>query len=521
MKQFCMVAIGLTVASSGWADGVVDIDLGSLNPGTYSYTGTTVGGNSNIGNYTYNNLPIPPQVGWDQEFIYQFTTTERATIGLSSDDDNGEVSGVDNDFILTDTLTTTLNALNRPTINDVSLLASGGSFGLYEPGTYYLIVDAFQADNVFANPGPGAAGAFNFDLTIDALPVPALQAPVASYFFNNTLAANEPGAPALQALNHASANGFVTSSVPADFTAAAPTPESRTAYRFDGAVGAGNNAGLVLDPSGLLTDNGVYSVEMVVKFDDLQSDFVKVLSFNGDDDDAGIYIYPEGQSVALLATEAPASPDGGSNEFDGFQAVEDTYFHLVVSLERRTALNELGEEVELVDLANLYFNGTALDIPASPLTDTFGDFDLDVTNGILSFFNDDGVFGFNEVSDGSVAKIALYDQALSLEQAATLAQNPFSPVFGGPGVVGDYNDSGTVEQGDLDLVLNNWGTARPFDPNGEPFATTIVDQEELDRVLNNWGGSSLASFAGSAIPEPTAVAAMVGLGALGLRRRVA
>ena len=54
-------------------------------------------------------------------------------------------------------------------------------------------------------------------------------------------------------------------------------------------------------------------------------------------------------------------------------------------------------------------------------------------------------------------------------------------------LVGDYNDSGSVEQGDLDLVLNNWGQTRTFDPSGDAFATDAVDQEELDRVLNNWG----------------------------------
>ena len=28
---------------------------------------------------------------------------------------------------------------------------------------------------------------------------------------------------------------------------------------------------------------------------------------------------------------------------------------------------------------------------------------------------------------------------------------------GGPSIPGDYNNSGQVEQGDLDLVLQNWG----------------------------------------------------------------
>ncbi len=79
-------------------------------------------------------------------------------------------------------------------------------------------------------------------------------------------------------------------------------------------------------------------------------------------------------------------------------------------------------------------------------------------------------------------------------------------------VPGDYNGSGSVEQGDLDLVLNNWGGPRPsgaggFVANAEGFATANVDQEELDRVLNNWGGADRPNSRGVVVPEP---ALMVG-----------
>ncbi|MEM8783547.1 MAG: PEP-CTERM sorting domain-containing protein [Planctomycetota bacterium] len=87
------------------------------------------------------------------------------------------------------------------------------------------------------------------------------------------------------------------------------------------------------------------------------------------------------------------------------------------------------------------------------------------------------------------------------------------------GIVGDYDDSGQVEQGDLNLVLNNWGTAAPFDPNGDPFETTNVDQEELNRVLNNWGSTTAPSFEGAAVPEPGSLALLAGLAALSRRRR--
>ena len=99
--------------------------------------------------------------------------------------------------------------------------------------------------------------------------------------------------------------------------------------------------------------------------------------------------------------------------------------------------------------------------------------------------------------------------------------NPGTPVTTNPGLAGDYNDSGSVEQGDLDLVLNNWGGPRGagFIANAEGFDTGNVDQEELDRVLNNWGSSNSPAVNGASVPEP----GLAALGAIallaGLRRR--
>ncbi|MEM1445103.1 MAG: hypothetical protein AAGF84_03550 [Planctomycetota bacterium] len=88
-------------------------------------------------------------------------------------------------------------------------------------------------------------------------------------------------------------------------------------------------------------------------------------------------------------------------------------------------------------------------------------------------------------------------------------------------LAGDYNFSGRVEQGDLNLVLSNWGQERTFENGGEPFATDVVDQEELNRVLSNWGSSNAPSFAGFDVPEPAGLGA-VWIGALSTltRRRM-
>ncbi|MEM1445102.1 MAG: hypothetical protein AAGF84_03545 [Planctomycetota bacterium] len=89
------------------------------------------------------------------------------------------------------------------------------------------------------------------------------------------------------------------------------------------------------------------------------------------------------------------------------------------------------------------------------------------------------------------------------------------------GLAGDFNGSGAVEQGDLNLVLNNWGGNRTFEDGTTAFATNNVDQEELNAVLNNWGASAAPSFAGFDVPEPTGLAALAGLAFCGTRRRAA
>lgn len=105
--------------------------------------------------------------------------------------------------------------------------------------------------------------------------------------------------------------------------------------------------------------------------------------------------------------------------------------------------------------------------------------------------------------------------------AVTMSDGTF--FFADPGIgaiAGDYNDSGTVEQGDLDLVLLNWGTDSPPVPSGwinqQPgtgdFTTSVIDQEELDGVLLNWGNTGAGA---ATVPEPS-LATLAGLAAVQL-----
>jgi len=57
----------------------------------------------------------------------------------------------------------------------------------------------------------------------------------------------------------------------------------------------------------------------------------------------------------------------------------------------------------------------------------------------------------------------------------------------GPIIPGDLDCSGFVGQGDLDIVLDNWGMSPPPDSRADPTGDDFVGQDDLDVVLDHWG----------------------------------
>ena len=100
----------------------------------------------------------------------------------------------------------------------------------------------------------------------------------------------------------------------------------------------------------------------------------------------------------------------------------------------------------------------------------------------------------------------------------TLPDNSVTLVNSTSVIAGDYDDSGQVGQGDLDLVLLNWGATAPPVPGGwvNEQPTGLIGQAQLDGVLLNWGNTSLAA---NAVPEPTSFVLVTLAGLLVATRR--
>jgi hypothetical protein len=153
-----------------------------------------------------------------------------------------------------------------------------------------------------------------------------------------------------------------------------------------------------------------------------------------------------------------------------------------------------------------------------------------LTASIFDVVTGEKVFDFPTVTNGSEPYTAVSidgNHAVFVVDNNPILGADSGPVyvatFGEISISGDYNNNGTVEQSDLDLVLLHWGEAASPVPDGWASQLPLgrVDQDELDAVLLNWGNTTPAATATAAVPEPSSalLATLLAVGALAVVRR--
>ncbi|GAB1720388.1 MAG: hypothetical protein NTAFB09_21190 [Nitrosospira sp.] len=224
----------------------------------------------------------------------------------------------------------------------------------------------------------------------------AASTPVAEYRFNNSLGSSVNGAPALVPTDPLGQNAFQTDSV---------LGNNRQVYSFKGVADpVTDQAGLSLDTSGLISNNAVYSVEIVFKFTEHENAWRRIIDVQNRQSDNGFYVDP-------------------GNKLDIYPVIGGAAF-----------TNNVYHDVFLTNnngTATFYLDGSP---QATAMTHVM---DID-SNNQMNFFLDNVVAGGQrEYSSGSVALIRVYNEALNAPPVPSIPEpETYAMLLAGLGLVG-------------------------------------------------------------------------------------
>ncbi len=249
----------------------------------------------------------------------------------------------------------------------------------------------------------------------------------AEYYFNGTLNSSTPGAPALTPIDPLGLNHFTNDLV---------NGQAQTVFNWIGnATPVIQQSGFALDPTGLVSPTN-YSVEMVFKLTDRDSQWRRLIDVSNRQSDDGFYVDP-GNHLAVYPIISSATP-----------FVMNTYQHVVMSV---------GGGV-----VSAYLNGVLQFSGASALMNI-----TSATNQLVFFADNVAAGGQGEFSNGSIASLRIYDGAynpISLSIRRTNAAN----------VVVSWASpaTGFVLQQNPDLAATNWTTS-PLVPSDDGLVKSV------------------------------------------------
>jgi concanavalin A-like lectin/glucanase superfamily protein len=217
---------------------------------------------------------------------------------------------------------------------------------------------------------------------------------IATYLFQNSFAAAEPGAPIL---------GPVDPNGTTSFTPASVLGATRTVWSFAGlASPPASQAGLTLAPAGRVNPRS-YSLDMVVELSERNAAWRRLVDVQNRQSDSGFYVDPSNNLAIYPVSGSTAAFTTGD------------YHHIVLAVDGSTSPTTVTS----------YLDGAMQFSTATDLMNLDGD-PLDNPQQIFNVFLDNvAAGGQGEWSTGQIGLLRLWDGVVTPEQAMTLALQPF------------------------------------------------------------------------------------------------
>jgi hypothetical protein len=296
----------------------------------------------------------------------------------------------------------------------------------------------------------------------------ALTPPVATYNFQNTLTADEPGPPALVPVDPLTLNGFETTTV---------FGETRVVYRFDGNSSPNSEqAGLILDTSTLLSTD-LFSIEVVIEFFDKAGEWRRIIDVSNRQTDSGLYINPSDKLDVYPTGNGPTT------------WTNNVFHQVVITNDGSGTVSAYMDGIFQFDLSS-----ASLDL---------SNFSVQNPGRFLHLFVDNvAAGGQGEFSDGRIALLRLFDYELSPTEVDNLHQSPLQvplATYSVGGNVSGLTGSVTLQNngGDDIIKTTNDGFTFPAQADSSVYAVTVSSQPtgQTCTVIDGSGTISAADVA--------------------------